>query len=450
MPPLRDVTREHADLALEVLRALLRQPSVAATGEGIAACADLVRRAFEDAGASATAHQIGNAAPVVIAEFEGTGDRTLLFYDHYDVQPADPLSEWSSPPFEPAVRDGRLYARGVADNKGDLVTRLAAVRALQAARGRLPCRVKFLVEGEEEIGSPAFGSYVRAHAGALRSDACIWESGLRDLKERMEITAGIKGICYLDLELRAASRDLHSSLGALVEGAGNQMAWALASLKDPASGRVLVEGFYDRVRSPSAREIASARALPFDESEIKAYVGVDRFIGGLTGYDALCRLLFQPTCTVCGLEGGYTGEGSKTVLPRRAHAKVDFRLVPDQDPDEIADLVRAHFARLGIEIEVSLLGGERAYRTDLDDPFVSLVADVASETTGREIKLYPTSPGTGPMYELGGVLGIPVVGVGGSYWGSRAHAPDENIRMADFEETVYLMARLIERFAGLP
>lgn len=450
MPSLRDIAREHTDPALEVLRTLLRQPSVAATGEGIAACAALVRGAFEEAGAAVAVHQEGDAAPIVIVEFPGEGERTLLFYDHYDVQPADPLGEWTSPPFEPVVRDGRLYARGVADNKGDLVTRLAAVRALKAAHGQLPCRVKFLVEGEEEIGSPNFGSYVQAHASALRSDACIWESGQRDLKERLQITTGIKGICYLDLELHATSRDLHSSLGAVVEGAGNRMAWALASLKDPSTGRVLVDGFYDRVREPSAREIEATRKIPFDEPEFKAHVGVDRFIGGATGFDAVLRLLFQPTCTVCGLDSGYAGEGSKTVLPRRARAKVDFRLVPDQDPYEIAALVEAHFKRLGIEITVSLLGGERAYRTDLDDPFVSLVTDVVGEATGREVKLYPTSPGTGPMYDLGAALGVPVVSVGGSYWGSRAHAPDENIRLADFDETIYMVARLIERFAGLP
>jgi acetylornithine deacetylase/succinyl-diaminopimelate desuccinylase-like protein len=179
-------------------------------------------------------------------------------------------------------------------------------------------------------------------------------------------------------------------------------------------------------------------------------MGVQHFIGGVTGFDALVRLLYQPTCTVCGFESGYTGQGSKTVLPRRARAKVDFRMVPDQDPDEITRLVEAHFQRLGLEMKVTLLGGERAYRTNLDDPFVSLVTSTAKEATGRDVTVYPTSAGTGPMWDLGGTLGIPIVSVGGSYWGSRAHAPDEHIRLADFEETIYLMARLIERFAGLP
>ncbi len=450
MPTLKETARRQTDPALEVLRALVRQPSVAATGEGLAEAAALVRKMFEQAGARVMIVTRDGAAPAVIADFPGAGDRTLLFYDHYDVQPPDPLGEWTSPPFEPTVRDGRLYGRGVADNKGDLTTRLAAVAAVQAAHGELPCRVKFLVEGEEEIGSVHIGPYVQAHKDALRADACVWEFGQRDIKERLQVTLGIKGICYLDLELQATTRDLHSSLGAIVDGAGTRMAWALASLKDPATGRVLVDGFYDRVRAPSARELEATRLLPFDEEELKQHIGVTRFIAGKTGFDALQQLLYQPTCTICGIESGYTGQGSKTVLPRRATAKVDFRLVPDQDPEEIARLVGTHFERLGLPTQVTSLGGERAYRTNLDDPFVSLVASTASEATGRPITVYPTAAGTGPMWDLGHVLGLPIVSIGGSYWGSRGHAPDENIRLADFEETIYLMARLIERFAGLP
>ena len=450
MPNVKEKAREHTGPALEILRALVRQPSVAATGEGIAECAALVRRAFEDAGAQVTVHARAGAAPAVVAEFPGAGDRTLLYYNHYDVQPPDPLDEWTSPPFDPTVRDGKLFARGVADNKGDLTTRLAAVRVLQQVHGRLPCRVKFFVEGEEEIGSIHFGDYVRDLSGVLSADACIWEFGQRDIKERLQITLGIKGICYVELEIVATGRDLHSSLGAIVDGAGTQMAWALASLKDPKSGRVLVDGFYDRVRAPSPRELDATRALPFDEAELKKQIGVDRFIGGLVGFDALRQLLYQPTCTVCGIESGYTGQGSKTVLPRRARAKVDFRLVPDQDPQEIAQLVAAHFERLGLRVKVTVLGPERAYRTNLDDPFVSLVASTAREATGREVTISPTSAGTGPMYDLGHALSVPIVSIGGGYWGGRSHAPDENIRLSDFEETIYMMARVIERFAGLP
>ncbi len=252
MPALNDLVGRRTEPALDLLRTLVRQPSVAATGDGVAECAAFVLRTFEAADASARLHTADGAAPVVIAQFPGASERTLLFYDHYDVQPPDPLGEWTSPPVEPALRNGRLYGRGVADNKGDLTTRLAAVEVLKDLHGTLPCRVKFLVEGEEEIGSVHLATYIRAHREALRADACIWEFGQRDLKERLEITLGIKGMCYLDMEVNATTSDLHSSLGAIVEGAGTQMAWALASLKDPATGRVLVDGFYDRVREPSA------------------------------------------------------------------------------------------------------------------------------------------------------------------------------------------------------
>jgi acetylornithine deacetylase/succinyl-diaminopimelate desuccinylase-like protein len=450
MPTLKDVAKEQYQPALDLVQGLIRQPSVAATGEGVAECAGLVRKAFEQAGAAVQVRQVAGAAPLVIADFPGQSDRTLLFYNHYDVQPPDPLDEWDAPPFEPAVRDGLLYGRGVSDNKGDLTTRLAAIWALHKAHGRLPCRVKFLVEGEEEIGSVHFGRYVEQHRDALRADACIWEFGQRDIKERLVVTLGIKGICYLDVEIEATSRDLHSSLGAIVDGAATKLAWALASLKDPASGRVLVDGFYDRVRGPNERELEATRLVPFDEVELKQQLGVARFIGGVTGFDAQLQLLYQPTCTICGFESGYTGQGSKTVLPRLARAKVDFRLVPDQDPEEIKGLVQRHFERAGLNVKMTLLGGERAYRTNLDDPFVGLVTGVAKTTTGRVVTVHPTSAGTGPMHDVGHTLGVPIVGIGGGYWGGRAHAPNENIRLADFQETIHLMARLIERFAGLP
>jgi acetylornithine deacetylase/succinyl-diaminopimelate desuccinylase-like protein len=450
MATLKEAARQQVDPALEMLRTLVRQPSVAATGEGIRECAAVVHAMCERVGARVEVHTQGDAAPLIIAEVPGASDRTLLFYDHYDVQPPEPLDEWISPPFEPTIRNGHLYGRGVTDNKGDLVTRLAAVQALQSVHGKLPCRVKFLIEGEEEVGSVHFGSFVQAHRDALRADACIWEFGQRDLKERLVVTLGVKGICYLDLELVATSRDLHSSLGAIVDGAATKMAWALASLKDPATGRVLVEGFYDRVRQPTPRELEATRLVPFDEEELKQSLGVARFIGGVTGAEAQMRLLYEPTCTVCGFESGYTGPGSKTVLPRRARAKVDFRLVPDQDPEEIRRLVARHFERAGFDIQITLLGGERAYRTSLDDPFVGLVSSVAHEATGRTVVIHPTSAGTGPMHDVGHTLGVPIVGVGAGFWGGRAHAPNENIRLADFEETIYLMARIIERFAGLP
>lgn len=435
--------------AIEDLRRLVRIPSVAAQRQGIPEGAQAVRALFEAEGGRVTLLADGGANPVVVAEFEGRSARTLLFYDHYDVQPAEPLDEWTVAPFDVTRRDGLILGRGVSDNKGDLMTRIAALRLLKAAHGGLPCRVKFVVEGEEEVSSVHFGAITRAHTDLLRADACIWEYGERDAEERMHIVCGMKGICYLQLEARTASVDLHSSYGAVIEGAATRLAWALATFKD-RSGRVLIPGHYDRVRRPTAEEDAAAAEIPPDVvDEMRERVKVGELIGGVRGGAAVRQLLFAPTCTICGLWGGYMLEGSKTVLPCAAHAKVDFRLVPDQDPHEVARNVRRHLDAQGFpDIEVTVLGAEYPWRTTLSDPFVGLVRDVVKEATGRATVLYPTSAGTGPMHDLGPVLNIPLVSTGGGYWGSRAHAPDENVRESDFRETIGLMARLLERFAA--
>ncbi len=445
--------REHVDRevprAIEDLRRLVRIPSVAAQRQGIPEAARAVGDLLRDAGGRVTTLNHEGANPVVTAEFDGRSPRTLLFYDHYDVQPAEPLEEWTVPPFDLTQREGLLLGRGVADNKGDLMTRVAALRALRAAGGGLPCRVKFVVEGEEEIGSVHFGAVTRAHADLLRADACIWEYGERDHRERLHIVCGMKGLCYLELEAATASVDLHSSLGAVFEGATFRLVWALSTFKDQ-TGRVQIPGHYDRVRRPTPAEEEAVRQIPADVvAGVQRQVGVTRLIGGVEGPAAVRQLLFTPTCTICGIWGGYTMEGGKTVLPRVARAKIDFRLVPDQDPQEVPKNVRRHLDAHGFtDIRITVLAAEAPWRTDLADPFVRLVREAAAETTGRAALTYPTSAGTGPMFDLGPVLGIPLVSVGSGYWNSRAHAPDENIRLSDFHETIILMAGVLERFGA--
>ncbi len=448
-----EALKAHVDQVLpqviEDLRRLVRIPTVAAQRRGIPETVQAVGDLVRGAGGRVTVLEPDRGNPVIVCEFDGQSPRTLLFYDHYDVQPAEPLEEWTMPAFEVTERGGLLLGRGVADNKGDLTTRVAAIRALRAVHGGLPCRVKFLIEGEEEIGSVHLGGITRTHTDLLRADACIWEYGERDAKERKHIVCGMKGICYLQLEATAASTDLHSSLGAVIEGAAFRMAWALATFKDE-SGRITIPGHYDRVRKPTPSEEDAVRKIPPDVVEdIRRQVGVDRLIGGVDGREAVRQLLFAPTCTICGIWGGYTLEGSKTVLPKVTRAKIDFRLVPDQDPHEVAANVRKHLDGQGFkDVQVTVLGAELPWRTDLGDPFVGLVRDCVAEATGREVLVYPTSSGTGPMHDVGPVLGIPLVSAGSGYWNARAHAPDENVRLSDFRETILLMAHIMERFGG--
>lgn len=449
MDTLRAHVAAHRSDHLAALDRLIRQPSVAAHGRGLEETAHSVQALFDEAGASrAEIHRLAGAAPVVVAEFPGQSPRTLLFYNHYDVQPAEPLHEWTVPPFALTHRDGRLYGRGTSDNKGDLITRLAALRALRDTAGGLPCRVLFLVEGEEEIGSVHFPAYVEALADRLRADACVWEYGDRDLHGRIHVIAGVKGICYVELEVTSTNRDLHSMWGALANGSGTRLAWLLAGLRGP-DGRVRIPGFYDAVLPPRPEAQAAARRAPLDDSVLRALAGTDRLMDGRTGARGIDAYLFEPTCTVCGVQSGYTGEGMKTVLPRRARAKVDFRLVPDQDPEEVVRLLRRHLDRQGFEdCAITPLSAERAFQTDLSDPFVALAVASARDATGREVVLMPTSAGTGPMWALGAPLRLPILSIGAGYWGCSAHAPDEHIRIEDFEETIVLLAHLLQRFAA--
>ncbi|HLJ59603.1 MAG TPA: M20/M25/M40 family metallo-hydrolase [bacterium] len=433
---------------LEDLRGLVRIPSVAAQRRGIPECARAVGDLLRGAAGRVTVIEQDGASPIVTAEFDGRSPRTLLFYNHYDVQPAEPLEEWTAPAFDVTQRDGLLIGRGIADNKGDLVTRVAALRALRAVHGGLPCRVKFVVEGEEEVSSVHFGAATRAHTDLLRADACIWEYGERDHQERMHLVLGMKGICYLQLEATTAQVDLHSSFGAVIEGAALRLTWALSTFKD-RSGRVQIPGHYDRVRRPTSAEEDAIRQIPPDVVDgVRRQAGVETLIGGVSGPDAVRQLLFTPTCTLCGIWGGYTLEGSKTVLPKVARAKVDFRLVPDQDPHEVARNVRKHLDALGFtDVAITVLGAEFPFRTDPTDRFVGVVRQAVEATTKRSVLVYPTSAGTGPMHDIGPVLNVPMVSTGSGYWNARAHAPDENVRMADFRETVLLMADVLARFA---
>ncbi|MDR7421888.1 MAG: M20/M25/M40 family metallo-hydrolase [Armatimonadota bacterium] len=448
MESIRAHVAAHLAEHLALLDRLVRHPSVAAQGRGLEETASEVETQFRQAGAARVERlRLDGAPPALLAEFPGRSDRTLLFYNHYDVQPPEPLWEWTVPPFELTARDGRLYGRGVADNKGDLVSRLAALRALRETAGGLPCRALFLVEGEEEVGSVHFGGYVRAAADRLRAGGCVWEYGERDPHERLHVIAGVKGICYVELEVEATARDLHSMWGALVDGAATRLIWALAGLRG-ADGRILIPGFYDAVRPPRPEALEAADRAPLDDAQLRLQAGTDRLIEGRSGRAAVRAYLFEPTCTICGIDAGYTGAGMKTVLPRRARAKIDFRLVPDQDPEEIVGRLRAHLDRTGLRgYTLRLFGGERAFQTDLRDPFVRLVMDAVREATGRELVLMPTSPGTGPMHDLGGPLGLPILSLGAGYWGCNAHAPDEHIRLADFQETVVMLAHLLDRFA---
>jgi len=437
----------HLPRFIERVQWLCRQPSIAAQNVGIQETARMVAALMEDAGVRAELYGT-DGAPVVYGTV-GEGRPTLLIYNHYDVQPPEPLELWESPPFAAEIREGKLYARGAADNKGNLVARLCAVEAWLRTRGRLPLTVKFVVEGEEEVSSAHLHQFVRRYQDLIAADGCIWEAGGKDIQENPGLYTGAKGILYVELEARGANRDLHSSQATIVPNPAWRLVWALSTLKDRHE-RILIEGFYDEVVEPTPEEMEHLRriAAQRDDDLRRRDLGLDQFLLGLSGLQLVKRNLYQPTCTICGFGSGYTGPGSKTVLPSRAVAKLDFRLVPNQRPDDILQKLRAHLARHGFaDIEVRLLGAEHPARTPVDSVLARVVQETVREIYGRDPIVSPLMAATGPMYELTAQFGIPTVGTGAGYAHSNSHAPNENIRLDDFVQHIKHIALIFERFA---
>jgi acetylornithine deacetylase/succinyl-diaminopimelate desuccinylase-like protein len=426
--------------ALELTERLCRQPSVSAEGRALDETADLVAELLGDVGFTTRRWIVPGAAPAVYGEQVGEHPYTLLLYNHYDVQPADPIELWDSPPFEPTMRDGRLYARGTADNKGEIGVRLAAIRAVLEQHGRLPFTVRWIIEGEEEIGSPHFEQLARDHAPLLQADACFWEGSVSHGDGRPVITLGYKGALGVRLSVQALSSDAHSGLAALLPSAAWRLTEALSLIRAP-DGTVRIPGFYDDVRPPTdADRKAIGDQGPAMLESLRAGYGPASFVDQLDGDAARERFSFGPTCNIAGIQSGYTGPGLKTVLPREAAAQIDFRLVCDQDPDRILTALRDHLDSFGYQdIELSRLMSARPVRTDLDDPLVERVAAIAERAFGARAKFLPSSPATQPV--LGtlqrhvGVTGLAAPD-NPPHQASAIHAPNEHIRLEDLRRVV--------------
>lgn len=437
----------HLDDSIAELSRLVAQPSVSAQKTGILECANMVAEMLRQRGFAVEMIPT-EGAPVVYGERKGLSDKTLLFYNHYDVQPAEPLELWETPPFEPSLRNGYLYGRGVSDDKGHLVSRLFAIDALLEVDGELPCNVKFAVEGEEETGSVSLEPFVVDYREKLAADACVWEFGGVDHQDIPIQYLGLRGICYVELTVETAKIDVHSGLGgSIFPNPAWRLVWALNSLKGPDE-HIQILGHYDKVKPPSLKDRQLMEALPEVADEYINRYGIDHFLKGLTGgVDLRLAEVFEPTCTICGLDSGYQGPGSKTVLPARASAKVDFRLVPDQHPDEVLAALRQHLDAQGFsDVEITYLGGVPPARTDPDDPFVSLVVEAARDVYGVPMTVVPMTGGSGPNHAFQHYLNLPIVTAGIGHPGSRAHAPNENVRVDLYLKGAKHILRILNDF----
>jgi acetylornithine deacetylase/succinyl-diaminopimelate desuccinylase-like protein len=329
-----------------------------------------------------------------------------------------------------------------------VTARLAAIKAWRETRGELPCAIKFCIEGDEEIGSPGMEEFVEQHKELLAADACIWEGGGVTWEGIPMVTLGVKGLLYAQLEVESISHDAHSSYGTVLPNAAWRLVWALSTIKGPDE-KIMIDGFYDDVRPPNPDEHAAVEKLPDDAAEtLKAY-GVEKSTTGVTGFDYNVRHLFEPTATIDGLSSGYEGEGPKTVLPAKAMAKIDFRLVNDQDANDIERKLRAHLDKHGFgDIKVQTFGNEHPARTPVTDPLVETTVAACREVYGRDPVIVPNMAGTGPLYPFVTTLGLPTADIGIGYPDAAIHAPNENIRLSDYQAGTKAIAALLGRFGA--
>ncbi|MDA8201587.1 MAG: dipeptidase [Chloroflexi bacterium] len=389
--------------------------------------------------------------PVVYGEWlRAAGAPTVLLYGHYDVQPVDPLDEWEAAPFEPVIRGGRVLARGASDDKSNIAIAVAAVRALLETRGALPVNLKLLFEGEEESSSVHLDAWLAANAARLAADAALVADGGFFEGNLPAITVGLRGICAAEIHVRGPFQDVHSgSHGGAIDNPINALAGIIAALKGP-DGRIRIDGFYDDVVPLSEAERAALAALPFDEEAYRAGLQVPALVGE-AGWTTLERRGARPTLDVNGIWGGFSGEGSKTIIPGSAHAKVTCRLVADQDPARVFELLRAHVLRIappGVRVEVVSLGGGRPTTTPIDHPATRAFAAALEATFGRP-PLFAREGGSVPVAaSLASIVGLPVTVMGFMPPNGNFHAPNEWMDLANFEGGIRALVRFFDGLAA--
>jgi acetylornithine deacetylase/succinyl-diaminopimelate desuccinylase-like protein len=435
--------------ALELLKEYCRLPTISAERKAQAETAGFVRRILGEYGFEAREYSVDGGPPVVFGQLVVDPARpTLLMYQHYDVQPVDPIAEWRRDPFDPTVDGDRFFARGCGDTKGNLIAQLVAVRAWQEAEGRPPINLKFVVEGEEEVGSPHFPSFVREHREILRADGATIEGGDHLPNGRPKVELGCKGILYVDLVCRTASVDQHSMYAAIAPNAAWRLIECLGRLRDPG-GRIRIPRWSEGARKPTGAELRYLRKTSLKVEDLKAYWGVQALRGGEDPYRVLRNLIFSPTCTICGFVSGYIGDGTKTVNPAQARAKIDFRLVPGMRIEPQLEKLRAFLTAEGFD-DIEIVPHEERLQPSaipLTERVVRAAIEGARDAVGQDPEVWPWSPGASANGFFNDEVGVPsLAGPGVSYDGSNFHAPNENIRLSDFLSGAKHMAAMFGRF----
>ncbi len=437
--------RDHMDRWIADLTEFCRFPSVGEYPDAMHGAAGWLLRRLQAAGLDARLLPNPNGFPTVYAERRGRSPKTVLFFNHYDIAAYTNPLRAEGPMLPVEVRDGNVYNRGVADDKGCCLSRIVAVESVLCTRAELPVGVKFLIFGKKKPNDDVLDHVLATYPALAASDAVIWETGAKDDQDRPTASLGAKGYVYLELRVRGA-RTPQPSRFTLLPNPAWDLVWALGTLKD-RNERVLIGGFYDDVMAPSREDLAAVDE--FGDSlgdEMLQRAGLSQFVLGKTGREAARYWFLEPSVTVCGLASGYTGPGERLVIPTDAVAKVEIRLVADQRPDDIAHKVRAHLDRHGFNhIEIVTLSQTAPYRTPPSDPLVQAAQRAARRVYGRPLVIRPTSIGMSPKYRF---APRPTVGIGVEYAGSRMEEPDEHIRLSDWEEGARMIVAVLDEYVG--
>ncbi|HEY0305129.1 MAG TPA: dipeptidase [Longimicrobiales bacterium] len=437
----------------EELYDFLRIPTVSARSEhnqDVARGAEWIAERARELGMKVTVHPT-KGHPIVVAEYRdaGAGAPTVLIYGHYDVQPVEPLELWTSPPFEPVVRDGKIFARGSVDDKGQLYLHVKAAEAHLKTGGKLPVNVIMVFEGEEEVGSENLLPFIQQHARELACDAVVISDTAMLGADVPSLDASLRGMTYCEIHVDGPAQDLHSgSYGGAVINPGTALARIIASLHDE-NWHVQIDGFYDDVDAAEDFR-AQLKKLPWKDEEFREEAGSPA-LAGEKSYTTLERLLIRPTAEVNGMLSGYTGEGSKTVLPAHAMAKVSCRLVPNQDPQKIAELFRKHVEKVapeGVKVRVDFLHGGKPWRANVEGPLYEAAAAALENAFGKK-PVYAGSGGSIPIVpEFEAILNAPALLMGFGLPGENAHAPNEWMGVAAFEKGLHACAELLSQLAA--
>ena len=442
-----EIDRNRAEY-VQRLRRLVQQPSVAAQNRGVAEARAVVTELAEAAGAKVE-EVTTSGQSVLWIDFGGDGNHTVNLYNHYDVQPEDPIEQWEVPPFDVTEQDGKLYGRGVADDKGCLVARICAIEAYRKVRGELPLKVRMAAEGEEEIGSPHVDEFVDKFEARLReADAILWEGSERNLAGQVEAELGGKGLLYVQFTAHGSRKDEHSMYGGIVPNPAWRMVRLLNDLVAP-DGKVQIPGFYDDIRDVDDASMKLLDRFPFDARQEREERGLAAWQRAIPDSEAGRELRLGTTSNIAGFVSGYGGVGSKTVIPATGLVKMDFRLVPDQDPAKIGESLRGWMQNHGYDdVELELMAMQRASRGRADHPIVEALVK-AGEIVGLDCRVAPNSPGTGPIYPMCDRLGLPMAmgeAVGRST--SLYHSPNEHIHADEYIQAMKHFIATLEIYSG--